>query len=204
MLREESRAPEPHPCLAFSADRQLYGVVARAASATRDERVVRETVAVFSALVDSDGDEFVTSVPFARTVMRFVGRALDSNSNLVQNDTEGEIIELLFAIAAKIRLEPDILPVWFESTIKSDLDDGDVRDKRTFAGLSHKQDFPLVYILIDRIHHQGRIGDFARTGLLYVFEATSTSPDLDEWIVGSDLPTLMASGLGALYSQLSR
>lgn len=28
--------------------------------------------------------------------------------------------------------------------------------------------------------------------------------DLEQWIVESDLATLMASGLGALYSQLSR
>jgi len=27
---------------------------------------------------------------------------------------------------------------------------------------------------------------------------------LEDWVVSSDLPTLMASGLGALYSQLSR
>jgi len=62
----------------------------------------------------------------------------------------------------------------------------------------------LCYQLIDHVHHEGRIGDFARTGLLYIFESASKSQDLEKWIVGSDLPTLMATGLGALYSQLSR
>ncbi len=54
------------------------------------------------------------------------------------------------------------------------------------------------------MHHEGRVGDFARTGLLYIIEAASSSIDLEQWIVESDLATLMASGLGALYSQLSR
>ena len=37
-----------------------------------------------------------------------------------------------------------------------------------------------------------------------MFEVASHSPVLEAWFVASDLPTLMASGLGALYSQLSR
>lgn len=32
------------------------------------------------------------------------------------------------------------------------------------------------------------LGDFARTGLLYVFEATGRSSGLEEWVVSSDLP----------------
>lgn len=73
-----------------------------------------------------------------------------------------------------------------------------------FVGVSQKDDSPLCYPLIDRVHHDGRIGDFARTGLLYILEATGRSPNLEEWVMSSDLATLMASGLGALYSQLSR
>lgn len=54
------------------------------------------------------------------------------------------------------------------------------------------------------MHHDGRVGDFARTGLLYLIESASSSKALERWIVESDLATIMASGLGALYSQLSR
>ena len=62
----------------------------------------------------------------------------------------------------------------------------------------------MFYLLIEYVHQEGRIGDFARTGLLYIIEATSSTADLAKWLVQSDLATLMASGLGALYSQLSR
>lgn len=100
-------------------------------------------------------------------------------------------------------MEPDILPVWFKPTSRPPDHESRARSK-SFVGATQKEDFPLCYQLIDRIHHEGRIGDFARTGLLYLFDAVSHSPDLKEWIISSDLPTLMASGLGALYSQLSR
>ncbi|KAK5077410.1 hypothetical protein LTR16_008803 [Cryomyces antarcticus] len=97
-----------------------------------------------------------------------------------------------------------MLPVWFTPSAHSELDVKPVVQKTDFAGITQKEDFPLCYQLIDHVHHEGSIGDFARTGLLYVFESASSSEDLEEWLVGSDLPTLMASGLGALYSQLSR
>lgn len=61
----------------------------------------------------------------------------------------------------------------------------------------------MFYLLVDYIHHEGKVGDFARTGLLYIIEAASNSVELEQWIVESDLSTLMATGLGALYSQLS-
>ncbi|KAL2890617.1 hypothetical protein HOO65_021159 [Ceratocystis lukuohia] len=73
-----------------------------------------------------------------------------------------------------------------------------------FTGRTQKQDFPLFYILMDYIHHEGKIGDFARTGLLYIIEASANATTLEQWIVESDLSTLMATGLGAQYSQLSR
>ncbi|KAL0932708.1 uncharacterized protein CTRU02_211671 [Colletotrichum truncatum] len=57
---------------------------------------------------------------------------------------------------------------------------------------------------MDYIHHEGKVGDFARTGLLYIIESASSDESLEQWIVESDLSTLMATGLGALYSQLSR
>lgn len=177
-------------------------MVARAASASQDERIIREAITLFGALVDSQEEEFLGSAAFAKALMRFVSRTVDSGSVIIDAETETDIVEVLFGVTAKIRLQPEILPVWF--TTRSEQDSTPVKEKKSFVGTTQKEDFPLCYLLIDRIHHEGRIGDFARTGLLYIFESVSHSPNLEEWIVGSDLPTLMASGLGALYSQLSR
>jgi len=207
LLREEARAPVPHTCLQFSKANSIFAVIAKAATVSQDEPVIRSAVAIFSALVDSEEEDFLSSSQFAKSLMRLVRKVLESGNLLVNTETETVILELLFTISAKIRLQPEILPVWFQSTAKPPQEDvfNDEKEKGVnFVGTTQKDDFPLCYLLIDRVHHEGRIGDFARTGLLYVFEATGRSEDLEEWVVASDLPTLMASGLGALYSQLSR
>ncbi|THZ02456.1 hypothetical protein D6C95_03927 [Aureobasidium pullulans] len=201
LLAEESRTPAPHLCLNFAQSSQVYSVVARAASTSRDERLVRQATLLFSLLLESEDEDFVASAAFARSFMRFALRVIDSNSGVYGEDIEADVVELLFAVVAKIRIQPNILGVWFSSSATKD---DSQKDPNHFAGQTQKDDFPLCYLLIDRIHHDGRIGDFARTGLLYIFEAVSNSTHLEDWIIESDLPTLMASGLGALYSQLSR
>ncbi|CAD0110162.1 unnamed protein product [Aureobasidium uvarum] len=201
LLAEESRSPAPHLCLNFTQSSQIYSVVARAASTSRDPRLVRQTVILFSLLLESEDEDFVASPTFAKSFMRFALRVIDSNQGGYGEDIETHVVELLFAVVAKIRIQPDILSVWFSSHANKD---DSIKDPNLFAGQTQKDDFPLCYLLIDRIHHDGRIGDFARTGLLYIFEAISNSTRLEDWIIESDLPTLMASGLGALYSQLSR
>ena len=131
--------------------------------------------------------------------MSFVARV--SGSDVVGSQTETEVLELTFGIAAKIRLEPDLLPVWFLPEAESENPDGN--DGRPIP-VGDQRRFPLCYQFIGHVYIEGRAGDFARTGLLYIFESVSHSPELERWIIESDLPTLMATGLGALYSQLSR
>ena len=112
-----------------------------------------------------------------------------------ETETLTACLELLFGVAAQIRLRPEILPAWFAGG-----DDDD--EKHTAADTGDA--FPLCHLLLAHVHHAGRTGDFARTGLLYMFEAAARAPALDAWLLASDVPTLMASGLGALYSQLAR
>lgn len=133
-------------------------------------------------------------------------------------------MELIFGVVNNIRVRPDILPAWFVPKVK-DKDKDRYRDRETvaetvadttaaddaresgsreFAGAMRKDDFPLFYLLVDYVHREGRPGDFARTGVLYIIETASRSRDLQRWLIESDLATLMATGLGAQYSQLSR
>ncbi|OAK97171.1 hypothetical protein IQ06DRAFT_296371 [Phaeosphaeriaceae sp. SRC1lsM3a] len=190
-------------CLQFAAGNQIYTAVSKISATSHDEGMVRDAVAFYNALIDSEEEDFLENDVFAVSLMNFIDRTVGSGSMGVGEDIEADIVELLFGIAAKIRLQPEILPVWF-TTASSDSNGRLVNQKVDFAGVTQKEDFPLCYQLIDHVHHEGRIGDFARTGLLYIFESASKSLTLEAWIVNSDLPTLMATGLGALYSQLSR
>ncbi|THC93934.1 hypothetical protein EYZ11_006581 [Aspergillus tanneri] len=151
----------------------------------------------FNTLIDSEVDGVVDNRLFARALVDLVRRA-DKSSE----DVEGRLVELLFSVANNIRLQPSILTAWFAP--RSDDQDGNRHNSSAteFAGATRKDDFPLFYLLVEYVHHAGRAGDFARTGLLYLIETASRSKALERWLIDSDLATLMATGLGALYSQL--
>ncbi|KAL2015731.1 hypothetical protein VTK56DRAFT_4902 [Thermocarpiscus australiensis] len=204
LLSDESRRPLPHPCIAFAAAKQVYIPVAKITASSFNKWIIKEAVLFFATLVESEEEGFVEKDSFSASLTNLLVRITGANSIRLGTDTEARIVELAFNITTKIRLNPEILAAWFKSHQNGASDVRQLDDREKFAGRTQKQDFPLLYLLIDYIHHEGKVGDFARTGLLYIIEAASSSVRLEQWIVESDLSTLMATGLGALYSQLSR
>ena len=206
MLVDESRRPLPHPCISFCSRKQIYMPIAKIATSSYNEWIIREAVLFFATLIESEEEAFVETDAFSSSLTGLLVRITGANSIRLGSDTEVRVVELAFNITTKIRLEPHILPAWFKLRgDASGAQDDKFRDERErFTGRTQKEDFPLFYLLMDYIHQEGKMGDFARTGLLYIIEAASNSVELEQWIVESDLSTLMATGLGALYSQLSR
>ncbi|KAG9253045.1 DNA polymerase epsilon subunit C [Emericellopsis atlantica] len=202
ILSDESRRPLPHPCIQFASSRHIYVPIGKIATTSYNEWIIKEAVLFFATLIESEEEAFVENTTFSASLTNLLVRITGPNSVRLGLDTESRVVELAFNITTKIRLAPDILPAWFKAQDSQDEGKRDLREK--FAGRTQRADFPLFYILMDYIHHEGKVGDFARTGLLYIIEAASSSTLLEQWIVESDLSTLMATGLGALYSQLSR
>jgi hypothetical protein len=157
-------------------------------------------VAFFSTLIESEEEDFLENKAFSQSLMRLVIRITGPKRIPLGPETEVEIVELGLRIATKIRLQPEILPVWF-ITQGEYSGDKQVDAHEKFVGKTLKNDFPLFYLLVEQIHEDGRIGEFARTGLLYIIESASSSQALEQWLVESDLATLMASGLQAQYSR---
>ncbi|KAE8356388.1 Retinoic acid induced 16-like protein-domain-containing protein [Aspergillus coremiiformis] len=197
VLSDESRGPAPHPCLAYAASSQIFVTVTKLALSSYDDGMLRSAAVFFNTLIDSEVDGVVDNRLFARALVDLVRRA-DKHSE----DVEGRLVELLFGVANNIRLQPDILPAWFAPRSEDPDREQQVNSGAEFAGATRKDDFPLFYLLVEYVHHGGRAGDFARTGLLYLIETASRSKNLERWLIESDLATLMATGLGALYSQL--
>lgn len=194
--------------------------VTKLALSSYDDGTLRSAAVFFNTLIDAEVDGVVDNRLFARALVDLVRRA-DKHSE----EIEGRLVELLFGVANNIRLQPIILDAWFTprgdgkegANAGSGGSDGDgdgdggggggerqSTSGKEFAGATRKDDFPLFYLLVEYVHHEGRAGDFARTGLLYLIETASRSKNLERWLIESDLATLMATGLGALYSQLGR
>ncbi|KAM0273502.1 hypothetical protein ACHAQH_008327 [Verticillium albo-atrum] len=205
ILSDETRRPLPHTCIQYASKKQIYIPIGKIATTSYNEWIIKEAVQLFATLVETDEEAFVENSGFSASLTNLLVRITGVNSVRLGSDTEAKVVELAFNITTKIRLDREILPVWFKAEPPGPRELEKTADKYdTFAGRTQKQDFPLFYILMDYIHQEGKVGDFARTGLLYIIECASSSEQLEQWIVESDLSTLMSTGLGALYSQLSR
>lgn len=185
--------------MAYAASSQVFVTVTKLVLMSHDDALIRSAVVFFNTLVDAEVDGVVDNRIFSRALVDLVRR-----TERTSEEVEGRLMELVFGVANNIRLRPDILPAWFAPRAEAQENEQQGTMEKVFAGATRKDDFPLFYLLIDYVHHEGRAGDFARTGLLYLIETASKSKILERWLIESDLATLMATGLGALYSQLGR
>lgn len=212
LLDDESKRAAPYSCLLYVASTQVYIIVSKLALSLGDSQVTVASIRFFNILINGEAEGVLDSKIFARSLVDLVRKtaaggpqtsAEPTRSGLSEQD-EGHLIELLFSVTTKIRLDPDILPAWFYPE-RDEPERQDVKSpEMAFVGATRKNAFPLFYLLIQYVYHDGQVGDFARTGLLFLTETASKSKNLEKWMIESDLATIMASGLGALYSRLTR
>jgi hypothetical protein len=204
LLNDDTRGPTPHLCVAFAATSRLLVIVLRIASAFLNDGITHEALGICSLLIDSEEEAFLEDRGFAAVLPEFVRSITRIVPGTDDDETESAFLEVLFGIASRIRVQPELLPVWFKPrSYDSDRESDD--DKSPDVGSrSRNNDFPLFYLLLYYVPAEGRAGEFARMGLLYLIESASRSERLERWIVEGDMATLLASGLGALYSQLNR
>ncbi|KAL8717210.1 MAG: hypothetical protein Q9225_005530 [Loekoesia sp. 1 TL-2023] len=195
ILQDEIHTAEPHLCMQNAATSQVYILVTLIGSAEVNEQTKREAVRFFNLLIDSEEVDFIEDDAFADRLISFI--RIGSNVGTMTPDIESEMVELLFAIAARLRQRRTIPFAWFRPN-------NDTKHlPSTGVTVPKSQEFPLVYMFLEYVHREGKTGDFARTGLLYVLEIAAVSDQLEKWFIESELATMLASGLGALYSQLS-
>jgi len=176
----------------------------RIASAFVNDGITHEALGICSLLIDCEEEAFLEDRGFAGVLPQFVRSITRTVPGTEDIETESALLEVLFGIASRIRLQPEILPVWFKPKLADSDDEADDEKTGDSGSGSRNEDFPLFYLLLYYVPAEGRAGEFARMGLLYLIESASHSERLERWIVEGDMAALMASGLGALYSQLSR
>ncbi|KAH0847375.1 hypothetical protein AYO21_03715 [Fonsecaea monophora] len=197
ILHDESRRAAPHSCLRYVASSQTYIIITKLAVSSANPDIIKSSAQLFHILINGEAEGLLDSKLFTRSLLDLVCFATIGGKIIVEERLETDLVELLFEIATKIRLDPDILPAWFypgRETTRG----------RNAADDSRRSQFPLFHVLVQYVHHDGPVGDFARTALLYLTETASRSKPLETWMIESDLAPQMASGLGALYSRLSR
>ncbi|KUL81540.1 hypothetical protein ZTR_10062 [Talaromyces verruculosus] len=73
---------------------------------------------------------------------------------------------------------------------QAELPERELEEDEQFAGVTRKDDFALFYLLVDYVHREGRAGDFARTGLGAVY--SQLSRNVYPTFVEGNVPTIVA------------
>ncbi|MCJ1308363.1 hypothetical protein MMC25_002016 [Agyrium rufum] len=210
LISDDLRGPTPHPCVSFVATNRLPVTVSRIASSFLNDGIIHEALSICNLLIDCEEEGFLEDRSFADAITSLVTNVSRSGVLLAGDlETESLMVEVLFTIASRARLEPHILPIWFRPKA---LNDESESEKGSNIASEHDhhgrgtglEEFPLFHLLLHHVAHKGRAGEFGRMGVLYIIESASRSAELEKWIVESDTATFIASSLGALYSQLSR
>ena len=204
LLNDDLRGPTPHLCITFAATSQIFITVSKIASSFLKDGIIHEALELCSFLIDCEEENFLKERGFANATITLVDRIVTSGQLARDTETESLMLEVLFSVASSIRRESDILSTWFMPQIRGDSMGASEHTASEPARITRTQDFPLFYLLLDHVARSGRVGEFARMGVLYIIEISSRSEELERWVVESDIAMMLASGLGALYSQLSR
>lgn len=152
------------------------------------------------------------------------------NYPIVNGSLEQSLADFLLCLASLMRRTPRLLVSWFEiieafcgapvlqkkedpinefseeeeEEEQNKKDSKNQKAKSVNSDVQYNREFPMFYLLLEYIHHGGKVGEVSRTALLYLMEVASTYKPITQWVIDSDLGGFMASGLGALYSQLCR
>ncbi|KAI8889837.1 hypothetical protein K501DRAFT_328960 [Backusella circina FSU 941] len=165
-----------------------------------------EAIRTIASMVDLLDERFLVHNAVHKPTIKLLRFCVldDLQSELYSDD----LVDLMYIICSKIHGFPDLLNIffhdkqWLTTPQKTSSTTTSARPHPTEQHDKPEYEFLLFTYLLRFVHREGRSGDYARTGLLFLMEMATGQ--LGEFILGSDFATIMSAGLGALYSQLPR
>ncbi|KAG2235721.1 hypothetical protein INT48_009136 [Thamnidium elegans] len=166
------------------------------------EGIRGEAIRTIASMVDLLDDRFLVHNAVHKPTIKLLRFCVldERQSELYHED----LVDLMYIICSKIHGFPALLNIFFHD--KQWLTTPQKPSPPVPATLPQntipEYEFLLFTYLLRFVHREGRSGDFARTGLLFLMEMATHQ--LGDFILESDFATIMSAGLGALYSQLPR
>ncbi|RXK41573.1 hypothetical protein M231_01072 [Tremella mesenterica] len=197
------------------------------------------------------GEEPEDRVDGAARILGAAGMQVPDRTIQGDEELEGDLVDLMCILCSRMRAYPPLLMIFFHdkgwlhphpsigspiplaaklartmSPVPSHLTRGSDPSNRTGTKGSQNFEFLLFSYLLRFVHREGRTGDFARAGLLFLFDIAFLMPSeeggenlvmpdekgsdplqdardaLGEFILDGDFADVMAAGLGAIYSLL--
>ncbi|ODN81751.1 hypothetical protein L202_02137 [Cryptococcus amylolentus CBS 6039] len=188
------------------------------------------------------GDEPEEKVDGGARVVGAAGMSDMAERRAGNEDIEGDLVDLMCVLCSKMRAYPPLLLIFFHDkgwlqpgrSTEPALDRVMSPTPSTMSNSStkastkaqHTFEFLLFSYLLRFVHREGRLGDFARAGLIFLFDIAFLTANeeggenlsmggkdgvdplqdardvLGEFILDGDFADVMAAALGAVYSML--
>lgn len=165
-----------------------------------------EAIQMINNLIELLDDRFLVHNAVHKPTIKLLRFCvLDDRQSELYSDS---LVDLMYTICSKIHGFPALLNIffhdkhWLTTPQKNPATDQPTIPEAASGDEPHEYEFLLFTYLLRFVHREGRSGDYARTGLLFLMEMADDQ--LGDFILESDFATIMAAGLGALYSQLPR
>ncbi|CEP16382.1 hypothetical protein [Parasitella parasitica] len=166
-----------------------------------------EAIQMINSMIELLDDRFLVHNAVHKPTIKLLRFCvLDDRQSELYSDS---LVDLMYTICSKIHGFPALLNIffhdkhWLTTPQKSTLGEQHTNTAGSVSATApHDYEFLLFTYLLRFVHREGRSGDYARTGLLFLMEMAEDQ--LGDFILESDFATIMAAGLGALYSQLPR
>ncbi|CEP17900.1 hypothetical protein [Parasitella parasitica] len=176
------------------------------------EGIRGESIRTIASMVDLLDDRFLVHNAVHKPTIKLLRFCvLDERQSELDHE---DLVDLMYIICSKIHGFPALLNIffhdkqWLTTPQKTSTTTTSASDAPLMTPMAEippappEYEFLLFTYLLRYIHREGRSGDYARTGLLFLMEMATDQ--LGDFILESDFATIMAAGLGALYSQLPR
>ncbi|KAI9029305.1 Retinoic acid induced 16-like protein-domain-containing protein [Hyaloraphidium curvatum] len=206
LYEDKSNAPDDPtgPCMEELLNRNILDDLVKYSYANIPVGVVRETVKLFSDLVNSPLQaRFLTQGNVHGPLNRLL-RSLDWDKLEAYED---EVMDFLYGICEKIHEYPELLYIFFEPVQTNSgpsVAPAIARSQSGATAAAQLGPFPLLGLLLRHLQAPTKSGDIARTAigkLLELPELASPGSDLETFVVeGANLPELLIASLGASWA----
>ena len=172
--------------MVYAFEHDIFAALFRIGKLT-NSKIKKEVIICLSQLLDANDDEF-SGRNIVLNCLNHI--ALDYYPD---PEYDANLVYLLFSISTFLKSNPSLLHKLLEN-----------KAYHIAYRTPSKEQSPAFHALLNYTHFDGATGDFARTGILNFVEVLVKEPQFQDWVESNGLPEVMAAGLGALFSQLTR
>ncbi|KAK3844126.1 MAG: Retinoic acid induced 16-like protein-domain-containing protein [Linnemannia gamsii] len=212
LVDEESRLDDATGttgvCMEYLLKHNVLGKLVNLAEKDQPKGLTGETIRTFAAMINLLNDRFLVHNSVHKPTVKLLRTCCGPGTEFEENeDYHEDLVDLMYILCSKIHGYPELLNIFFYDRQWLTVPER-VMTAASLQGHENHQEskrdyeFLLFTYLSKFVHREGKSGDFARTGLLFLMELATGS--LGEYILDSEFSSYLTAGVGALYSQLPR